>query len=430
MGKILIMGQIPDDFNVDKHIALGPFCFLGKENIYPKWEQIKFIPDPFDTPESLFENNKKLVLFTLKIIPELIAFLNKEKCTNKSELFWKPILYPWLYSFLETLWERQNRLINFVNAHKNNEISVRLITSNFKWSFIDTLDFQSEGIMNILFNEWLFSRIIEENLPKKWNAIYIDKSNECNLARKSKVDPRKENFLKEKIINELSKYGFNEIYGLNLKEQFEFNRAVKKRKGKKVNLHSTNEKILDEIANVTALEWKFDYKTILYECMPDSILETDIKWAFEKAKGKQLYFVSSSILFGDNRIKPLIGAIREMGGKVISVQHGGHPYGTGGSYYLAQGNEYINDGFITWGWEEQNDFIGNFIPLSSPMLSKLENKHIEQNDELIFISTLPRMISHRLQSTPQPVQQLEYMAFKKYFLSTLDGDIIKNFRYR
>ena len=41
--KELIIGQIPDNFNPEIHIPISPSCFIGKEDIYPNFENLEYI---------------------------------------------------------------------------------------------------------------------------------------------------------------------------------------------------------------------------------------------------------------------------------------------------------------------------------------------------------------------------------------------------
>jgi len=54
----IILSSIPDDFNPDKDILLGPWCFIGKEHIYPDWENLAFEPDSFSSIKEISYNAK------------------------------------------------------------------------------------------------------------------------------------------------------------------------------------------------------------------------------------------------------------------------------------------------------------------------------------------------------------------------------------
>ena len=51
--KRLIISQIPDDFDPNNDILLGPFCLIGQEHIFSKWDSFQIRPDPIQNTNEL-----------------------------------------------------------------------------------------------------------------------------------------------------------------------------------------------------------------------------------------------------------------------------------------------------------------------------------------------------------------------------------------
>lgn len=444
--RTLIIGRIPDDFSPEHHIPLGPFCFLDREHIYPEWEDIEFEPDPISNPHELYEHDKNTVAYANTMLTEVAEIINKRLGTHYSLKFWRIILLPWLLMFIQTTWERHCRVINFLKRHKNETFKVILIKDTIVWNFKDTLDFYSNAVMNPAYNEWLFSRIMEDVLPSDWEILWIDKSNNKGFSNlESKKNEIQNIKTGNKLISGLAKYkkliksaynkflllkgGFYGIYGINHFEELLFSCLLRLKKNSIAENKKYKEKKGINAANAN-LEWKFNLDQLLWKVIPLSIYKSN-RYLKTKIKSKgRLFVISIAGWYDDHLGKPLLALIAENGNKIVSTQHGGHNYGTAKCYHIAQEIEYKNDYFITWGWKEQENYRGNFINLPSPLLSKYAGKHRQKNNHLIFVGTLVRLYSHRLQSTPLPMQQLIYLKSKKDFLLGLKEHVLRLVYYR
>ena len=77
---------------------------------------------------------------------------------------------------------------------------------------------------------------------------------------------------------------------------------------------------------------------------------------------------------------------RELGGKIISVQHGS-AYGDA-SVSIHHGHEYLFDKFISWGQTSHQNYRTKFAPLPSPQLRNKTNYHkIKSKKNILFVST-------------------------------------------
>ena len=121
---------------------------------------------------------------------------------------------------------------------------------------------------------------------------------------------------------------------------------------------------------------------------------------------------------------------KEFGEKIISVQHGGHNYGT--SRYNSPSSlvEYNQNGFITWGWKEQEKYSGNFIALPSPYISSFYNRHKQTNNKIIFIGNYMNPFFYCFQGYPNSNQLLKYRENKIHFIKNIKNSLFVNLFYR
>jgi putative transferase (TIGR04331 family) len=445
--RTLIIGLIPDDFSPEHHIPLGPFCFLDREHIYPEWEDIEFEPDPISDPHELYEHDKNTVAYANTMLPEVAEIINKRLGTHYSLKFWRIILLPWLLMFIQTTWERHCRVVNFLERHKNETFKVCLIKDSMSWNFKDTLDFQQNAVMNPAYNEWLFSRIMENILPSDWEILWIDKSNNKEIAKlESKENEVQKIKTGNKLISGLSKYkkllrskydkfalprgGFYGVYGTSRFEKFLFSCLLRLKSESTIEQNKKDEEKGVINTDNSNLEWHFDLDKIIWKVIPLSIYNVNRYLKTKIGTKNRMSVISTEVWYDDYLQKPLLALMAENVSKIVSTQHGGHFYGTAKCCHVAQEIEYTNDYFITWGWKEQENYKGNFIDLPSPLLSKYAEKHRQKNNYLILVGTLARLYTHRFQSTPLPLQQLIYLKSKKDFLLGLREQVLRLVYYR
>lgn len=428
--KTLILGELPDDYSPEKYIVLGPFSFVGKEHIYQDWETLEFYSDPFQTPEEIRNNSILTCDYTHFLITKYTEILNIKFSLNYSEKFWKIIIFPWLHSVVETTFERQLRVISFIERNKNKNISIILVKDNINWNFKDSKDFVNNGIFDPLYNEWLFSRIFQDNIPPKWNAQYVDRSRKVQISRKPSYVSGIHAFLSriKKYIYFKIFHRVGNIYGFTLFDRL-IAEIILRFKTKK---DPEYENIYINIKKENNIKWWLDFDDLFWKILPDSIrnLQSHLRKFPSKILHNKIFLGTLDLTFDDNFNKIKFGLSVENQGKLISVQHGGHSYGSGKIAGLSNSIEFCNYSFITWGWRTQEDYKGNFIPMPSPLLSRNMNKHIPKGNKIIMVSTHANLYSYRIGSSPQAKQCIEYRKNKLGFITTLNYRHLRNLYYR
>lgn len=424
--KELIIGAIPDDFSPEKHIPLGPFCFVGKEDVYPDWENLDFMPDPFTSVDELAEADEKTASFARWKLAELGLQLNEKYGLNYSYRFWSILLYPWLSTLIQATWERQARVNNLLEAYQDEAIKVSLLADDKTWAFTDTTDFIYKGIFNPTYDEWIYSRLIESRLPKAWTATYKTQTDKPPLKENEKRKQETKGLWKA-IVSKLFKRT-QHIYGMNLPERVFFDLLLRVKPARK---KSTTVSIgISSSSDWPDLKWTINLDRLIEQTMPACYynLHDRIKSMSYQASSGKSNLVSTDLYY--NEPVKLISALATEGGEnILSVQHGGHNYGSAKMFSFGAEIEFSKGAFITWGWKEQENIKVNALPLPSPLLSKLRRSSCP-NENIIMVGTLCNMYSYRMDASPRSQQVISYRRAKTELIYHLKPEVKSRFLYR
>ena len=144
--------------------------------------------------------------------------------------------------------------------------------------------------------------------------------------------------------------------------------------------------------------------------------------------GTRRLFVTAPTIFEDQRSFEIAHAV-EAGERVVRVQHGSE-YGTAEVFNIGWMNEFVNAGFLTWGWTGQSDFPGRFLPVSAPPLAGLRNAHRQKFDSILLIGTAASLVPFRIVSALKPSIMDRYIADKAAFVNALSPEVADDLVYR
>lgn len=402
--------------------------------MFQGWEDYIFEPDPFKNSDAYFKADEEVCGYALDVVARMGKDMNDERLLSFSDRFWKVFLYPWVGFFLQSLWEQQVRIQKFISRHESEELVVDLVEDNLDWSFYTPIDFLRNGLYNFLYYEWIASRLIEKTAPKRWKITYRDRSREweSTFLNHPGRQPKDKKTLRQRFDSlvhiELESYSY--IYGMNpldgLAVNFLLKRYQKKESGLKsiIGVKNYQTTLRDSDFLLSPLELAKKFLPIAYGKALDEI---------DKVKGG---YVPGRIKIGSQQLQQNVkfqlkrALAIEHGEKIIGAQHGGHGYGTSKIHGLTAEIEYGFNGFITWGWTQEGDCQGNFIPLPSPWLSKFMDRHKPRSDKIILVGNSMNPFNARFSSSPQGNGVIHYRKEKVRFIKTLSPEHRQNFHYR
>jgi len=430
--KTLILGQIPDNFSPEKHAVIGPFCFVGKEEVYEGWEELPMEPDPF----SDWEEIKKMDLITSKyshqIAKRIGIKLNEKLDLTYSSAFWQTILYPWIGILVQVLYERQTRLLNLIKTQANDSVMVRGSALDTNWKFSDSLDFVNNGVFNIHFNEWIFTKLLKNCLPAKWVIEYDTDVRVKSIGTKNNVESQIGAITKfKRKVKSVFLKPFHRINGMNgfsFFDQVLFSALLYIKRTSTITPNITTLIDNDDEVEIT---WLVDVESLIWRLMPESILNlpthiANNNYSFKKGK---INLGSQSLWTDDLGYKLKCALAIENGETIVGYQHGG-AYGISKIFNLGYHIEYRYKAFITWGWSKQEEIEANCVPLPSPYLSKVRNRHKKRNELVILVGTRAQILPYHNDGVPQASQWVGYRSEKLRLIESLDNAIKADFRYR
>ena len=269
-----------------------------------------------------------------------------------------------------------------------------------------------------MFNEWLFSRILEQNIPQKWSIKYINKID----CRSHSVGRNKYYTLsfKDYLKNILLCRG---VYGFKTYDSILFSIILFFKP--KTNLTHLKEEAYVS-TDLSKVVWSFNIEELISITIPHSMKQVK-KQSYEKLSNQYVWLIGPLLNWNDKEKYHFAQKV-ENGGKLIITQHGGN-YGNAMAYNFPGEIEYKQYKFFSWGWKAQANYAKNILPMPSPFLSNFKYNMHKTNTSILLIGTKEYLFSYRLSSVPQPLQRLESITLKELFLKNVNEKIYANMIY-
>ncbi|NVJ91184.1 MAG: hypothetical protein HWE34_05980 [Methylocystaceae bacterium] len=409
--KRLYLNTISDDFNSDSDVAAGPWCFSGKEEIWPEWRSYEFCTS-FDDVKLRQTHGEATRWLAHQQIKKQATILNELHGLDYPLEFWHRLLINWMLHLVQGSWKLYNIIEQLIAKHGNDEFDV-IITDIENLKPIQNTE---EFVVNLFEKNvilWFFlSEIITELAPKNWSLYKTEYSEEIR-PHPSRV-PSKRPFL-------------HFVPGLNHTSDKIFKALITLLNWRKRPIKKT-----DFIQPVAQPDFSFPetYLTVLNKLiihfLPQSFTEkfiendTLIRNRPRRTGALRLGFIN---FHDDNENLESAHALLS-GEHVVSIQHGGC-YGWASPFSLLAEVEYSLSGFITWGWKEHSEYEGQFQPLPIPMLSR--HCHQGNNNSILLVGAAAYGFNPRFDLYPHP---LKYLEDKKEILKYIHVNIRRNLFYR
>ena len=387
----------------EKIVFLGEWCKLEKDEKI--WSQIdhETLPYHWDDRSKLRRDFIYLNKLYEKVLFQLYLLLNEIHNENKSIKYWRIILGPWLYSFIQILFDRYCCI---KVAEQSKKITSTVI-AKFDERCLAPKNF--EMFLNYYvkdsYNFSLFSLLIEsmgvmpfEYCDKNQNSFCFKgiKANQKSIRNKifDKIINKYNNFVPDnyhKIVFVSSHIRVHDLAKLQLSlGQFPYIFPTKIKKTSK-----TFKKSFRALIKLKNHENQFE--AILFQNIPWSIplnyLEgyKEVKnISLKKYPNKPKLIFTANAHDSNDNFKFYAANHSEKGVELIGAQHGGH-YGT--SWSSADEHELrIFDKYYTWGWTSKK--YPKTIPLPSVQLGIPKKSYKKKNQILLMHLQLPRYAYH------------------------------------
>ena len=417
--KKLVLGEIPGDFDFNSHIAITPMCF--SKNPEKEYElKYHYFVDPCPTYDQIEKYDKIVAEEAIGLVKYFAKKFNPNIYYSFSNNFWKTIYFPTLYIVISVI--RKHILVL-------DEIKKKYINETLQVDIIENANFYFESIENlwsnfdILLQEKIFSYLIECNTPENFyiNKKSISNDTSLNISSETKLNYKSLILKSMDSIFHRSKrgYGINLACNIYLHLLLSFKKSIKY---KPVNFES-------ELKNGESM---FDSRILdlITALIPEdekNITQLISKLNKKKFRKGKISLVSNTLFYSlyDKIFSALKLENKEI---VVSVQHGGHSYGSAKTLEFIKNIEFSVSGFFSWGWNEINGVkIKNIIKIDSPFLSLFIKKYRNNvsSNKFILVGTIMPITFPRFECNLASYKDcLQYRDNKIIFLDLLNKSTI------
>ena len=423
-SSLLVTTALEETWRKDVNILfLGEWCKKAhRESIWSKFNS-ETIPYHWNNRDKLNEDylySKKLYK---TLINELSSCLNLYHGKNYSVRYWKIILGPWLFSFIQIILERYGNLKELISLKKN--FQTIILDINQDLLVPNNVETFYRSLMSDTWNHFIFGEIIKKSdllknidikkgkfddsenfkgyFKEKYNSKLRDTYSFCSSLFKTKIQT-------EKYLISESYFGLLDEIKLNLKLGClpKFN-----------SMEPPIEKILD---------WESRKKFLLRNFIADNDFEEIIKYLivlqlptayFENYKNicssiqRINWPLNPKIIFTSHFLQKTKQAfytaekIENFKSKLIIGQHGG----VYGQYKFSTIEDHeldVSDKFLSWGWKDKKN--EKVIPFG--IIRKLPKINYNLNSKkILFILRCQPRYTSRINSISGSFQAYSYYKF-------------------
>ncbi len=410
--KEIYLSEIDDDFEPDSDILISASCLVSKVCKYEKIKEYQFVPFPFKEAKEIESASRIVSENTEYEIRRLAPLLNARNDTEHSLTFWRILLTPWLNYILTSLLEKESRVKQLLSRYKHQNYKIRLLKINSNWKFQQTSDIWSAGSR---FHHWLYSEIISKSIPRAW-LVEVEQAELLD-----DVNPVQASDFKSKLKNWLRRScRFSGAKGTNWIENITFSMLLSAKR-RCINSPPATEQPLP-----VRHDWIFDIDSTIEKTLPRSLVNLRCyDYLSIRPKSGKLNILCHGIRH-DELQQARLAWRAENGEKLVGSQHGGG-YGTLSKVQHFEETEYKLDQFITWGWTQNKT---NAVPLPSPYLSKIQDKHSESTQDILLIGTFASAYTFRIATETHDEESLAYLEDRIQFLKELNPGIYNKIKHR
>jgi putative transferase (TIGR04331 family) len=418
----LHLTSIEGAFDKDYDVALGPHCFIGRDEVFPKWQNLVFA-EPFPDEATMEMTEKNLRGLVNYLLPGITDKLNAYHSTSYSTDFWRVLVLPWLIELVQKTWTSYTRLSQIIDQCGDRTMTVKICRDGFDRRFDDTVDFFNTMLKDYQFNWWIDSRILTALAPTFWCLQPAEPVSHPAIGpAKEPPSWQAKNRFHAMLRNIKFYLGYLDIPGLRWGGLF---------LSAYVNLLPKNPSRMRFYPDPDFHPEIYFPDTFLRELsrlmeatMPESFLKDFPALAL---KARRFPRVPGRLRLGslshwNEQEKVITAFAKEAGEKQVNFQHGGE-YGVlkyNMMYNEMEGNLCT---FVSWGWSYGDADDNLVISMPSPLHSKLTNTHKRKNNSIICVGGCVRLHLNRIHWVNQINSPVRYCNETIRFLEELEEPV-------
>jgi putative transferase (TIGR04331 family) len=428
-------------------LFLGEWCRLySRKSIWSKFDA-EVLASPYQQGK-LTEAQTYTVELYEKLLPKIANWLDHIHNTRHSLRYWRIVVGPFLFWYIQTLYDRFLHLKAAYSLHPSLD-TIGLDSSSYITP-VNSKEFVELSLESDAWNHQLYTQILCLSFkpPSSYRTYSWDKESKQRdiFLKLYKISNHKFKKIKRSILRVLAQWRSFELIGMCMGGFSKHSRwhLLLKSAARILPLEScedleqaafkkndTDSSTREEIANLLAVD---DFSHLVLKTlkinMPLRFIEN---YREEFARLDKCFPYNPRVIFSsidwlyNDQFKMWAAKKAEQRAKLIGVQHGGN-YGIRkfpGIELLERGS---SDAFISWGWTDNS----NVIPAPSPYLcQEIEKaKRKKKKNFFLWVSTTNSRYNCYLDSTPTPGQWLEYFDWQYRFANSLTSNTFSNLTMR
>ncbi|MBX9635628.1 MAG: hypothetical protein K2X44_11660, partial [Magnetospirillum sp.] len=384
--KRLLLCKVGTDFDPARHVAAGPWCFSGAEDVFPEWDRQDFA-EAFSNSAEWADN----IGLTQRLAEQLVAVwaerLNARHGRAYGIRFWRVMTLNWLVNAVQSLWFRWRHASALIVRQAGQPLEIALwLGDDTDWHAADFIAFY-RAMLRPRMEYWMTSLVWDALAPASWPRLSLPPT-ESDRAVAAAAPPAAQETFSGRVARTLfGRLPFNSIPGIKaakLPLSLLILALPRRPSADRYDDTCGDHAILDHFP--PAFLAVLDH--FLSETLPRS-LGADFHGIESRATGLRYApgrLLLDTVAAPDDAVR-IIGAMaHEKGERVVTSQHGSD-YGDRLAVSDAPVLEYPYHGFISWGWKAQANYRGNFVPLPAPVLSRTANRHREASADMILVGS-------------------------------------------
>ena len=422
----LFLDRVPDDFDPENDLVLGPSCFIGRENVWPEWDRQAYL-DPLEDPDIQWRDWMRTRILANRMCRRMVDDFNLRHGTSYGHRYWRELTILWLLLLIQSAWLRYLQVNAAIARWGDEVLTVSTAGQETGWEFSDDLDFFHNGPKNPDYDLWICSQIIRLETPGCWTLVPVREVGYRSPAPAPPPPASLKNRLVSLVMRRRAIFNLTDAgsaeWLLSLLVPFLPRRPQKL------------SPLVDESMEAGSVPpFPDDFlklvDRLVKETMPQTLSENFAE--FDRAARSLPYTAGRLFVSGASKYVPatrfMTAHALEKGERVMRYQHGAFY----GSAHIMIGHEieYYDNGFVSWGWRDDGRVPGCAIPLPSPSLARIADRHAQVTGDIVFVGTNIELGPYPFKPSPQPSGILRYRHRKIELINALSPSMRDRLRYR
>lgn len=407
----LFVGTVPEDFSADRDVALGPWCFLGREHVHPDWTAQDFARWQPGLEE------RRAAAAPLSLLAESLAHARMAEANGRLGRslgwpFWRIMLLPLTILATEFVWLRYRAAALALADLHGRELVLEGAPEPSAIHAEDIGQLTRRLLAEPALDAWVWTAAFETLAPGMPHRLSMDGPAPVRAAPRPSAPVSLGQRLRSAW---LKRFPAAAIPGLLLAGPVFQLLAGRCRR-------PVPPPPLPPSLAVAAASFPPGFPALVERVLGkiglDS-LDQGLEKRLAQADGpvRPGLRLVGPVLVYDEDTKLRLALAAEAGNGIVCSQHGGT--GIRDIDLMHGAVEMRQHAYITWGWTEGVPECRRPVPLPSPYLSRFVDRHRERKAELWMVSTAESVVPFRLFGGLDPASSVQDREAKGAFFAAL-----------